>query len=314
MSLYPSLEDMKVDQAIRAQTQQHQDHAMALNMQQQEMAAAGVPPRAPSHPAASQGGPSPVASLYPSLDEYMGMNLQSDEVRQNLAVIPSQPYQVPAVVTQRPSQITGMVAPVSTQGIIGMQRAEVKQGIRMLILCKDGKGKMGLRIKSVSKGIFVAYVSKGSPAAMAGLRFGDQILQIDNETLAGYSTDKVHKILKKCNPQRVEFAVRDRPFERTITLQKDSSGHVGFVFKNAKITSLVKDSSAARNGLLTDHQLCEVNGQCVIGMKDKEIQEIMISGGLTVTVTIMPTFVYEHIIKSMGSGLLKGQDHSIPDI
>ena len=53
------------------------------------------------------GGPSPVASLYPSLDEYMGMNLQSDEVRQNLAVIPSQPYQVPAVVTQRPSQITG---------------------------------------------------------------------------------------------------------------------------------------------------------------------------------------------------------------
>lgn len=51
-----------------------------------------------------------VASLYPSLDEYMGLNLHSDEVRQNvpqnLSVVPAQPNQV-AVVNQRPSQITG---------------------------------------------------------------------------------------------------------------------------------------------------------------------------------------------------------------
>ena len=37
-----------------------------------------------------------------------------------------------------------------------------------------------------------------------------------------------------------------RPFERTITLQKDSTGHVGFIFKDGRVTSLVKDSSAAR--------------------------------------------------------------------
>ena len=60
------------------------------------------------------------------------------------------------------------------------------------------------------QGIFVAHVTNGSPAAMGGLRFGDQILQIDNETVAGYNTDKVMKILKKSNPQRVEFAIRDR--------------------------------------------------------------------------------------------------------
>ena len=58
-----------------------------------------------------------------------------------------------------------------------------------------------------------------------------------------------------------------RPFERTITLQKNSMNQVGFIFKDGKITSIVKDSSAARNGLLTDHQLCEINGQCVIGLK-----------------------------------------------
>lgn len=58
-----------------------------------------------------------------------------------------------------------------------------------------------------------------------------------------------------------------RPFQRTITMHKDSSGHVGFIYKSGKITSLVKDGSAARNGLLTDHYICEINGQNIIGLK-----------------------------------------------
>lgn len=58
-----------------------------------------------------------------------------------------------------------------------------------------------------------------------------------------------------------------RPFQRTVTMHKDSSGHVGFIYKSGKITSLVKDGSAARNGLLTEHYICEINGQNVIGLK-----------------------------------------------
>lgn len=42
---------------------------------------------------------------------------------------------------------------------------------------------------------------------------------------------------------------------------------MGVVVKKGKIVSLAKDSSAARNGLLTHHYICEVNGQNVIGMK-----------------------------------------------
>lgn len=50
-------------------------------------------------------------------------------------------------------------------------------------------------------------------------------------------------------------------------MHKDSTGHVGFVIKKGKVISLVKGSSAARNGLLTNHYVCEVNGQNVIGLK-----------------------------------------------
>lgn len=100
-----------------------------------------------------------------------------------------------------------------------------------------------------------------------GLRFGDQILQINGETLAGYDREKVMKLIKKQPADRIELAVRDRPFERAITMQKDSVGHVGFIYKDGKITSIVKDSSAARNGLLIEHNLLEVNGQNVVGLK-----------------------------------------------
>ena len=48
-------------------------------------------------------------------------------------------------------------------------------------MCKDKDGKVGLRVRAVDKGIFVALVTKGSPSAMGGLRFGDQILQINGK-------------------------------------------------------------------------------------------------------------------------------------
>jgi len=111
------------------------------------------------------------------------------------------------------------------------------------------------------------------------------------------------------------LAVRDRPFERTVTLHKDNAKTTGFVFKNGKITAVVKDSSAARNGLLTDHQLLEVNGQNVVGLNDKDIQAIISEGGNIVTITIMPTFIYDHLIKHTATSLVKKlMDHSVPDL
>ena len=60
------------------------------------------------------------------------------------------------------------------------------------------------------QGVFVAFVHKDSPAALAGLRFGDQILQIDGDTVAGWDTDKAMKVLKNANAQKITMAIRDR--------------------------------------------------------------------------------------------------------
>jgi len=75
------------------------------------------------------------------------------------------------------------------------------------------------------------------------------------------------------------------------------------------------DSSAARNGLLVDHNLLEVNGQNVVGVKDKDIGNIIDEGGNIITVTIIPSYIYNHIMKSMSTSLVKKMmDHSIPDV
>lgn len=116
--------------------------------------------------------------------------------------------------------------------------------------------------------------------------------------MAGFSADKVHKIFKKCQENDIKMVIRDRPFERTVTMHKDSNGHIGFQFDNGKIKSIVKDSSAARNGLLIEHQLLEINGQNVVGMKDKQITAIILDDKEPIiTVTIIPSFIYDHMIK-----------------
>ncbi|XP_034980666.1 syntenin-1 isoform X2 [Zootoca vivipara] len=297
MSLYPSLEDLKVDKVIQAQT------SFASN---------------PANPAILSEASAPTLQhgnlypkLYPELAQYMGLSLNEEEIQRNMAMVPAVNSQG---LVASPSAMNYMVAPV-TGNDVGVRRAEIKQGIREVILCKDQDGKIGLRLKSVDNGIFVQLVQANSPSSLVGLRFGDQVLQISGENCAGWSSDKAHKILKQAPGERISMIIRDRPFERTITMHKDSTGHVGFIFKNGKITSIAKDSSAARNGLLTEHNICEINGQNVIGLKDAQIADILTSAGNVVTITIMPSQIFEHIIKRMASSIMKNlMDHTIPEV
>lgn len=243
--------------------------------------------------AASHGENVDIASsLYPTLDEWMGMDSKALQVYQPL------------------TSTSGALAPI-TGG--HTSHAEIKQGVRQVIGCKDpGSGKIGLSVEAISKGIFVSYVQAGSIAAKAGLRFGDQIIQINGESVAGWKKKDTIQFLKKADPSQVRFAVRDRPFERTITCVKDSTGHVGFQFKKGMINAIVKDSSAARNGMLTDHFIVEVDGQNVVGLSDPKILDIIKSKERTVTVTVMPQFVYDHMVKHLGNSLKKHMDHSEP--
>lgn len=215
------------------------------------------------------------------------------------------------VVSATPGFNQQLVAPLSSSAMNTIIKTTPSNAIRQVTVCKDGEGKVGIRVKDINKGVFVCLVMKNSPAALAGLRFGDQILEINGTIVAGYSMDKVHAMIKKSAANGITMAVRDRPFERSITLHKDSTGHIGFQFKDGEVVAIVKDSSAARNGLLTNHHLLEINGQNVVGLKDKEVTAIINDSGSVVTVTITPSFVFKHMMKHMASSLTKIMDHAL---
>ncbi|XP_035908565.1 syntenin-1-like [Anopheles stephensi] len=328
MSLYPSLEDMMVDKMVQSQ---NTAIATAVAQQQQQQQYQPYPPSAPATKDAYGGlypnftdanRPTPPVGaaglMYPDLYEYMGLELSKEMIHANLPQYVPQATVPSTAIVQQQSAVAivnnaNMVAPVSGH-FTGLQRGQVTNGIRELIMCKGADKKVGLRVQAINKGIFVCVVVKNSPAAMAGLRFGDQILQINGTLVAGFSVDDVHKLLKKSDSNNISVVVRDRPFERAITLHKDSSGSFGFQFNNGTITAIVKDSSAARNGLIIDQQLLEVNGQNVIAMKDKEIGQLISASEQVITLTIVPKMIYDVMMKKLSTSWLRGKmDHSVPD-
>ncbi|XP_037049387.1 syntenin-1-like [Bradysia coprophila] len=305
-SLYPSLEDMQVDKIIQAQNRAAaaQTHAM-----QPSLPAYTQNPY-PELNSSNNANNSSSLVMYPNLGEFMGLDLSEDTIRTNM---PEYLENAVQPFGRGLSQLSGMVAPLSGNSV-GLQRGQVTNGIRELVLCKGADKKVGLRVKDISNGVFVTIVVKDSPAALAGLRFGDQILQINGTIVAGYSMDKIHDLLKKSPKNDISIIVRDRPFERAITLHKDSKGRVGFQFSSGKITSIVKDSTAAKNGLLIDHNILEINGQNVVGMKDKDVTQIIDGGGQIITLTIIPSYIYDHMMKKLSSSFIRGiMDHSAAD-
>jgi syntenin-1 len=239
------------------------------------------------------------------LDSYGGLDISQLSIQKFVA---------PEVASQmqRYAQPLACITPVGDKSLA---RAEVKQGVREVILCKDGAGKIGVAFKAIDKGIFISFVWKDSPAALAGLRFGDQILQINGASVAGFSADKMYSVVKKADGAKIRIAVRDRPFDRTLTVVKDSENRIGFLFDQGEISAIVKDSSAARNGLLINHQLVEVNGQNVVGLKDKDTLKIMQDAPRSVTLTILPKFIFEHLTKHISvSEMRKNMDHGIADV
>uniref|UniRef100_A0A182NV01 PDZ domain-containing protein n=1 Tax=Anopheles dirus TaxID=7168 RepID=A0A182NV01_9DIPT len=337
MSLYPSLEDMLVDKMVQTQNTVVAAAAAQQHQQQQAYPAPSAPTGDSKYPPlyslypsfadgpqkgekasavvhSSAGG----AIMYPDLFEYMGLELSKEMIEANLPqYMPHSQHNASAIVPQQSTVAivnnANMVAPI-TGNSVGLQRGQVTNGIRELIMCKGADKKVGLRVQAINKGVFVCLVVKNSPAALAGLRFGDQILQINGTLVAGFSVDDVHKLLKKSDKNNISVVVRDRPFERAITLHKDSFGSFGFQFNDGTITAIVKDSSAARNGLLIDQQLLEINGQNVIAMKDKELRQLIAASEQVMTLTIVPKMIYDVMIKKLSTSWLRGKmDHSVPD-
>ena len=86
-------------------------------------------------------------SLYPTLNEWMGLSLTSQEV----TAIQNDSNAISVRQNQTISLgNNSMVAPISSTSM-GLIRANVTHGIREVVVCKDGDSKVGLRVKDINK-------------------------------------------------------------------------------------------------------------------------------------------------------------------
>lgn len=290
-NLYPSLEDFKYDILLNSK---HPASNIGTHLR-------GIGGQSVSNGHATKYVSNEI-SLYPSFNNHTGIH-HLDEVH-SLGT-QSSTIAVPGKFC--------IVAPLS--GYTQAHKLQPSNAIRSVVICKDSSGKVGLRLTAIQGGVFVVLVYANSPAAIAGLKFGDQVLEINDIPVAGYSMAKVHDLIKKASPDELRFAIRDRPFERTVTMHKDQNGLVGFIFnKHGRIISIVKDSSAARNGLLVDHNIIEVNAQNIVGLDENDIRAILDTCGDVVILTIVPSRIFEQMVKQTDPKLLrKNMDHAIPD-
>ncbi|KFD72692.1 hypothetical protein M514_01819 [Trichuris suis] len=311
--LYPTLEDMKIHQYIQARRSSTKSNSSVPSEQREEQV----------EKADADDSPCPwfvqeYTSLYadsnasetmdcsessPLLKKANSLSNSLDDCR--IAEVPADRRWSTAVDLECP--ITGTSK--------GFHRAVCNSAIREVVCSKDAYGLLGLRIRSVDSGIFIQFVRRDSTAASAGLRFGDQILQVNDEFVTGMDCEDVVNILEKCKSDRIVLAIRDRPFARTVTMHRDNAGAFGFQLYAGRIKHIVPQSSAARNGLLVDHQIIEVNGQNVVGIGNKKLTHMISCCAQTLTVTIMPYSIFEKLIKRLPSGLMrKMMDHSVPNL
>lgn len=341
-ALYPTLEDLVIDQYQSAQREKDGNANVFPNLNYTptttppynaqatefpklptapiyESSTVGYPP--PNYETLGRAETSASGRTYPVVPPYFSYQQAPAEK----AVAIQSPQAVETISSNAVSQIVGneqvvlgstvMVAPLTSQSC-GLQKANVTHGVRQVIMIKNKKkDKYGLRFRSVNKGIFVQFVAKDSPAAAVGIRFGDQILKVNETEVVGMDGGKVLDLMTKPkNIEQIVLTIRDRPFERTITLHKDSAGMFGFGHKENLVTAITKDSSASRNGLLTNHRILEIDGRSIIGFSTKEVKQCLREAPQTSTFTLIPTETYDELVKKLGSSMMKKQDHSIPEI
>lgn len=109
----------------------------------------------------------------------------------------------------------------------------------------------------------IQWVANDSPAAMAGLQKGDEILSVNGETVDNW---KMFNALTQINPEkaaRVQFLRNGRTVEKTIhpPTQASASGGLGiFHYIPPRVAAVVPDSPASRAGLQPDDVVEEIGG------------------------------------------------------
>ncbi|XP_053673689.1 syntenin-2-like [Anopheles nili] len=183
---------------------------------------------------------------------------------------------------------------------IRVARFPAAKGIRELLIRKGDGGKIGITIRRVLEGkMIVCAVARRSPAYLAGVRYGDEILCHEDEPLPGIEMERMRKMIEHNSRNCVKLQTKDKSGERYVTITRDVEKGYGFRFVNGEITVIRPNTSAEQQGLERKLQIVEVNEEVVVGMSDEDIEAIIYASGDSVTLCVVPVKIYRQLFASL---------------
>uniref|UniRef100_A0A1Y9HAR0 PDZ domain-containing protein n=1 Tax=Anopheles farauti TaxID=69004 RepID=A0A1Y9HAR0_9DIPT len=198
---------------------------------------------------------------------------------------------------------TGSVNDIVQQGcFVRIARIPAANGIRELLIRKGEGGRVGLTVRRTEEGnILICSVARRSPAYLAGLRYGDEVLYVEDTNVQGEQLWRVRELVQQNLRNSLKLRTQDKPRERYVTISRDVEKGFGFRFVDGEITFVRPNTSAEQRGLERRLQIIEVNEEVVVGMKDKDIEAVICANGDTVTLCVVPVKVYQKMFSRLSS-------------
>ncbi|CAL8072551.1 unnamed protein product [Calicophoron daubneyi] len=184
---------------------------------------------------------------------------------------------------------------------------EAKQGeMKKVVVSRDCNNKLGVRLRRVGPSFFLSFVEQGSPAAAAGLAFGDRVDVIEGIDMAGRTGSDVMDIISQCRAREFTFHVHIRPFQTTLIIKVDTEHEISYWTKEGKAMGKARMDKVCKHGAVGRLRLVSIQNQCVLGAKDQTLHTILCSIiGRPVEARVMPRMLCDHLIRHQDKRVLR---------
>ncbi|KAK4475606.1 hypothetical protein MN116_000881 [Schistosoma mekongi] len=154
------------------------------------------------------------------------------------------------------------------------------QEIREICLTRPEVGqRFGMRIEKVGKGTYLTTVLPGSVASQAGLKVGDEILQLNGISIQSISINSINQLIRSTRQLKIAYRPRTLLTKIRFITVKKINGRVGIRLKRIAqglyVDIVLPNSAASEAGIKEGDELICVNNQLVISWTQEAASKLL---------------------------------------
>ncbi|CAH8655232.1 unnamed protein product [Schistosoma haematobium] len=154
------------------------------------------------------------------------------------------------------------------------------QEIREISVTRSESGqRFGMRIEKFGKGTYLTTVLPGSLASQAGLKVGDEILQLNGISIQSISINSINQLVRSTRQLKIAYRPRTMLAKIRFILVKKINGRVGIRLKRIAeglyVDVVLPNSAAYEAGIKEGDELICVNNQIVTSWTQEAASKLL---------------------------------------